>query len=161
MKLKVLTTLSIISIILGGFGAFVYIFFVVSFPIEVYVPIGVLILLLITLGILGLKRRNQILESMKPVYVLKEYSENVIEGYSLLLESVDSFPENEKCRITKLDLTEEREVVRCPHCKSLFIKEYVIDWIKGSKLCPICNSLLVSLIIDEKTVNAIPKTVVF
>ena len=48
-------------------------------------------------------------------------------------------PPGNKCMISKLELTSAHEILQCPSCKSYFLLEYLVDWIKKNKNCPVCK----------------------
>ena len=48
-------------------------------------------------------------------------------------------PLEEKCRISKLPLRSDQDVLQCPSCESYFIKHYLEDWLRENEVCPVCK----------------------
>jgi len=48
-------------------------------------------------------------------------------------------PSNEMCRISKLPLRTDQDVLQCPSCESYFIKKYLEDWLRENDVCPVCK----------------------
>jgi uncharacterized membrane protein len=48
-------------------------------------------------------------------------------------------PSNELCRISKLPLRTDQDVLQCPSCESYFIKNYLEDWLRENDVCPVCK----------------------
>ncbi|MHA1531355.1 MAG: hypothetical protein ACTSR6_05080 [Candidatus Heimdallarchaeota archaeon] len=46
---------------------------------------------------------------------------------------------NELCRISKLPLRTDQDVLQCPSCESYFIKNYLEDWLRENDVCPVCK----------------------
>jgi len=57
-------------------------------------------------------------------------------------KKVRSFPEGEKCMITKLPLERRDKILQCPSCQSHFIDRYLAEWLKQGKPCPVCKTKL-------------------
>ncbi|MBY8995549.1 MAG: hypothetical protein KGD59_13445 [Candidatus Heimdallarchaeota archaeon] len=52
---------------------------------------------------------------------------------------ITSPPSNELCRISKLPLRTDQDVLQCPSCESYFIKNYLEDWLRENDVCPVCK----------------------
>jgi hypothetical protein len=48
-------------------------------------------------------------------------------------------PQEEMCRISKLPLRADQDVLQCPSCESYFIKDYLEDWLRENDVCPVCK----------------------
>ena len=48
-------------------------------------------------------------------------------------------PLEEMCRISKLPLRTDQDVLQCPSCESYFIKNYLEDWLRENDVCPVCK----------------------
>ncbi|NHJ32504.1 MAG: hypothetical protein FK732_06550 [Asgard group archaeon] len=48
-------------------------------------------------------------------------------------------PNNELCRISKLPLRTDQDVLQCPSCESYFLKNYLEDWLREKDVCPVCK----------------------
>ncbi len=48
-------------------------------------------------------------------------------------------PNEELCRISKLPLRTDQDVLQCPSCESYFIKNYLEDWLREKDVCPVCK----------------------
>ena len=44
------------------------------------------------------------------------------------------------CAICKLKIDKNQEILCCPQCNFLFHKEHMIEWLKISAYCPVCNA---------------------
>lgn len=52
---------------------------------------------------------------------------------------ITNAPSNELCRISKLPLRTDQDVLQCPSCESYFIKKYLEDWLREKDVCPVCK----------------------
>lgn len=52
---------------------------------------------------------------------------------------ITSPPSNELCRISKLPLRTDQDVLQCPSCESYFLKNYLEDWLREKDVCPVCK----------------------
>jgi hypothetical protein len=48
-----------------------------------------------------------------------------------------------QCSISKSKFTAGEEVLQCPYCKSLFKRNYLIDWLVKNDICPVCRYKIV------------------
>jgi hypothetical protein len=48
-------------------------------------------------------------------------------------------PLEEMCRISKIPLRSDQDVLQCPSCESYFLKNYLEDWLREKEVCPVCK----------------------
>ncbi|MHA1556734.1 MAG: hypothetical protein ACTSPM_07340 [Candidatus Heimdallarchaeota archaeon] len=58
-------------------------------------------------------------------------------------------PEGAICMITKIPLGDQKDVLQCPACESYFLGEYLREWVKEKKICPVCKFKLKITIKDK------------
>jgi len=49
---------------------------------------------------------------------------------------------NAKCMITKIPLSNQKDILCCPNCKSNFLGSYLRNWVENHKKCPVCKTKL-------------------
>ncbi|NHK30026.1 MAG: hypothetical protein FK730_01655 [Asgard group archaeon] len=47
------------------------------------------------------------------------------------------------CSISKTKFTTGEEVLQCPYCRSLFKRNYLIEWLVKNDICPVCRYKIV------------------
>jgi hypothetical protein len=47
------------------------------------------------------------------------------------------------CSISKSKFTAGEEVLQCPYCRSLFKRNYLIEWLVKNDICPVCRYKIV------------------
>jgi hypothetical protein len=47
------------------------------------------------------------------------------------------------CSISKSKFTPGEEVLQCPYCRSLFKRNYLIEWLVKNDICPVCRYKIV------------------
>lgn len=46
------------------------------------------------------------------------------------------------CMITKIALDKQENILQCPNCESYFQEDYLREWVKEKKICPVCKFVL-------------------
>ena len=60
-----------------------------------------------------------------------------------LYEIVKRLPEKRICGISRTQIESEDNSLRCPNCRTYFIREYLVAWLQEKEHCPVCFRPLV------------------
>jgi predicted Zn-ribbon and HTH transcriptional regulator len=60
-----------------------------------------------------------------------------------LYEIVMRLPKKRICGISRTLIEPEDEALRCPYCRSYFIRQYLVAWLQEKEHCPVCFRPLV------------------
>jgi len=66
-----------------------------------------------------------------------------IKREKYLYEIVKRLPDKRICGISRTQIESEDKSLRCPYCRSYFIREYLIAWLQEKNHCPVCFRPLV------------------
>jgi hypothetical protein len=103
--------------------------------------IGVAIEFLIIL--IFIIRRQRQLKKQKMFFI-----ETIDE--KLTLKKSDEIGLDETCKICKITLEPNQDIVICPKCNSIFHKEHLQNWLKVKFHCPICQYDFIELYSAEE-----------
>lgn len=83
---------------------------------------------------------NDFKEQLKSSLIQKPIKEIMREIETIKLN--EEVPE-EKCKISRSKFSKGEEISRCPFCKSVFKKEYLIEWLLKNEICPVCRKRII------------------
>jgi Zn finger protein HypA/HybF involved in hydrogenase expression len=96
----------------------------------VFILIGIAVETLVLLIFILIRQRQ--LKKQKMFFI-----ESIDE--KLTLKKSDEIGFNETCKICKINLEPNQDIVNCPKCNSLFHIEHLQNWLKVKFHCPICQ----------------------
>ncbi|NHK30233.1 MAG: E3 ubiquitin protein ligase [Asgard group archaeon] len=103
--------------------------------------VGVVIEFLIIL--IFIIRRQRQLKNQKMFFI-----ETIDE--KLTLKKSDEIGYDEQCKICKINLEPNQDIVNCPKCDSIFHLEHLQNWLKVKFHCPICQYDFKELYTEEE-----------
>ncbi len=147
----------IVLLFFGGFSLFGYFagsmfmfYFILGFAVLSFVMIMLFALIMRKKGIQDWDKDKDEIHSKLATYTPEKTSDEYKEFVQPRVQSssgryrIDAYvitnpPSNELCRISKLPLRTDQDVLQCPSCESYFIKNYLEDWLRENDVCPVCK----------------------